>query len=102
MRPAQEKLKPDLDAAHFQDLETPLVNNWRAGEIRAAAEARQGLFEQIPNPVLWTQSIRRLVENGVDRWYEIGAGSVLTGLLRSIAPGAQAIAFGEARDASKL
>jgi [acyl-carrier-protein] S-malonyltransferase len=102
MGPAQEKLRPDLDAAHFQDLAMPLVNNWQAREIRTSAEAREGLFEQIPNPVLWTQSIRRLVENGVEHWYEIGAGTVLTGLLRSIEPGAQTIAFGEARDASKL
>jgi [acyl-carrier-protein] S-malonyltransferase len=102
MRPAQQKLKPALDAADFHDLATPLVNNWQAREIRTASEARDGLFEQIPSPVLWTQSVRRLVENGVERWYEIGAGSVLTGLLRSIAPGAQAIAFGEAGDASKL
>lgn len=102
MRPAQEKLQPDLDAADFEDLATPLINNWQAREVRTAVEAREGLFEQIPNPVLWAQSVRRLVENGVERWYEIGAGTVLTGLLRSIAPGAQAIAFGEARDASKL
>jgi [acyl-carrier-protein] S-malonyltransferase len=102
MRPAQEKLKPELDAAHFRDLATPLINNWQAREIRTAAEAREGLFEQIPNPVLWTQSVRRLVENGVERWYEVGAGTVLVGLLRSIAPGAQAIGFAEARDTSKL
>ena len=102
MRPAQENLKPDLDVAHFQDLATPLINNWRAREIRTASEARDGLFQQIANPVLWSQSVRRLVEDGVERWYEIGAGTVLAGLLRSIVPGSQAIAFGEARDASKL
>jgi [acyl-carrier-protein] S-malonyltransferase len=102
MRPAQQNLKPDLDAARFHDLATPLINNWQAREIRTAVEAQEGLFEQIPNPVLWTQSVRHLVENGVEGWYEIGAGTVLTGLLRSIAPGSQAIAFAEAGDASKL
>jgi [acyl-carrier-protein] S-malonyltransferase len=102
MRPAQEQLKPDLDVAHFEDLATPLINNWQAREVRTAADAREGLFQQIPNPVLWTDSVRRLVENGVERWYEIGAGTVLTGLLRSIAPGSQAIGVGEARDISKL
>jgi [acyl-carrier-protein] S-malonyltransferase len=102
MRPAQERLKPDLDAAAFHDLSIPLINNWRAAEVRTAGEAREGLFEQIPNPVLWTQSMRRLAENGVERWYEIGAGTVLTGLLRSIIPGTQAIGIAEAKDASKL
>jgi [acyl-carrier-protein] S-malonyltransferase len=102
MRPAQEKLKPDLDAAAFHDFSTPLINNWRAAEVSTAAEAREGLFEQIPNPVLWTQSIRRLAENGVERWYEIGAGTVLTGLLRSTMPDTQAIGIAEAKDTSKL
>jgi [acyl-carrier-protein] S-malonyltransferase len=102
MRSAQEKLKADLDAAAFHDLSTPLINNWRAAEVRTAAEARAGLFEQIPNPVLWTHSMRRLAENGVERWYEIGAGTVLTGLLRSILPGTQAISIAEAKDTSKL
>ena len=43
MKPAQEKLKVDLDATEFRDLEVPLVNNWQAREIRAGAEAREGL-----------------------------------------------------------
>ena len=51
MKPAQEKLKVDLDAAEFRDLEVPLVNNWQAREIRTGAEAREGLFQQVPNAV---------------------------------------------------
>src|SRR5207249_1659338 len=51
MTPAQERLRPDLDATRFRDLKCPLVNNWQAREIRTAAEAREGLFQQVPNPV---------------------------------------------------
>jgi [acyl-carrier-protein] S-malonyltransferase len=40
MKPAQERLKPDLDATEFHDLAIPLINNWQASEIRTAAEAR--------------------------------------------------------------
>lgn len=91
MKPAQERLKVDLDATAFSDLSVPLINNWQAREIRTAAEAREGLYQQVPNPVRWTESMRALVAAGVDKWYEVGAGSVLSGLLRAIVPGAKAV-----------
>ncbi len=102
MRPAQERLKPDLELTSFNDLDTPLVNNFEAREIRLGDDAREGLYHQIPNPVRWTQSIRFLAENGVESWYEVGAGSVLTGLLRQNVPGSQCVSFGEAKDRSKF
>lgn len=98
MKPAQERLKADLDAAVFDDLRVPLVNNWQAKEIRTGAEARHGLYEQVPNPVRWVETIRYLVAQGVDRFIEVGPGSVLTGLLRSIEPSAKGLKFGEAAD----
>jgi [acyl-carrier-protein] S-malonyltransferase len=102
MKPAQEKLKLDLDAAALHDLEIPLVNNWQAREIRTAAEAREGLYQQVPNSVLWTDTIRLLASNGVTRCIEVGAGAVLTGLLRSIDPSLAGSKFGEASDLEKL
>lgn len=102
MKPAQEKLKADLDAAGFRDLETPLVNNWQAREIRTGAEAREGLYQQVPNPVRWTDSIRLLAANGVTRFIEVGAGAVLTGLLRNIDSSLTGVKFGEAGDWEKL
>jgi [acyl-carrier-protein] S-malonyltransferase len=89
MQPAQQRLRADLDATEFRDLEMPLINNWQAAEVRTGAEAREGLFQQVPNSVRWIKSMERLAANGVDRWYEVGAGSVLAGLLRSIVPGAK-------------
>ena len=87
MRPAQQRLTPELAAAQFQDLSVPLINNVRAEEVRTGAEARQGLVDQIPSPVLWEQSIRRMLGNGVETFVEVGPGRVLTGLLRQIEPG---------------
>jgi [acyl-carrier-protein] S-malonyltransferase len=98
MAPAQEKMRPELDAVNFADLETPLVNNWQAREVRTGREAREGLYQQIPNSVLWTQSIRYLTAQGVEKWVEVGAGSVLTGLLRNIDPSLKGSKFGEASD----
>lgn len=99
MRPAQERLKADLEAAVFRDLRVPLINNWQAREIRTAAEAREGLYQQVPNPVRWAESIRVLVKAGVERFIEVGAGGVLTGLLKNIDPSLRGIKFGEASDA---
>lgn len=102
MKPAQEKLKVDLDAAQFRDLQVPLVNNWQAREIRTGGEAREGLFQQVPNPVRWSDSIRLLAANGVTRFVEVGAGGVLTGLLRNIDASLSGVKFGEAGDLEKL
>jgi [acyl-carrier-protein] S-malonyltransferase len=102
MKPAQEKLKVDLDAAEFRDLAIPLVNNWQAREIRTGAEAREGLYQQVPNSVLWTDSIRLLAANGVTKFIEVGAGGVLTGLLRSIDASLTGVKFGEASDWEKV
>lgn len=102
MKPAQDKLKADLDSTEFRDLDVRLVNNWQAREIRTGVEAREGLFQQVPNPVLWTDSIRNLVAQGVTRFIEVGAGAVLTGLLRNIDPSLTGLKFGEAADWEKL
>jgi [acyl-carrier-protein] S-malonyltransferase len=102
MMPAQERLKADLDAIEFRDLAVPLVNNWQAREVRTGAEAREGLYRQVPNPVRWEETIRYLAANGVTRFIEVGAGSVLTGLVRNIDPSLSAAKFGEAADWDKL
>ena len=105
MKPAQDRLRADLDATEFRDLATPLVNNWQAREVRTGADAREGLHHQVPNPVRWEQTRQfgnLLAANGVTRFIEVGAGSVLTGLLRNIDPSLSGAKFGEAMDWDKL
>ena len=84
MEPARDAMAADLDGADFKDLQVPLVNNWEAREITASAEAREGLKQQIPNPVLWARSVQHLRSRNVTRFVEVGPGRVLTGLLRAI------------------
>ncbi len=84
MRPAQERLAPELNATVFSDLEFPLINNVRAEEVRGGSAARQGVIDQIPSPVLWEQSMRKLLAAGVELFVEVGPGRVLSGLLRQI------------------
>ena len=102
MKPAQERLRADLDAAEFRDLVCPLVNNWQAVEIRTGAEAREGLYQQVPNPVRWVESVRYLAAQGVTRCVEVGAGGVLTGLLKGIDPSITGLRFGEPAELAAL
>jgi [acyl-carrier-protein] S-malonyltransferase len=102
MQAAQERLRADLDAITFRDLSVPLINNWQAREIRSAQEAREGLFHQVPNAVRWSESISLLASKGVTRFVEVGAGAVLTGLLRRIDPALSGMKFGDASDWEKV
>ena len=102
MQPAQQRLKGDLDAISFRDLAVPLINNWQASEIHSGAEPREGLYQQVPNAVRWSDSIHELARRGVTRFIEVGAGGVLNGLLRNIDSSLQGFRFGEAGDWEKL
>ncbi len=102
MEPAQQRLKADLDSTEFRDLAVPLVNGWQARAIRTGAEAREGLYQQVPNPVRWTEAIQELSSRGVTRFIEVGAGGVLTGLLRNIDSSLEGSRFGEAEDREKI
>jgi [acyl-carrier-protein] S-malonyltransferase len=102
MEPAQQRLKADLDSTEFRDLAVPLVNGWQAQVIRTGVEAREGLYHQVPNPVRWSEVIQKLSSLGVGRFIEVGAGGVLTGLLRNINNQLEGSKFGEAEDLEKI
>lgn len=102
MEPAQRRLKADLDGASFADLRVPLVNNIEARVITTGAEARRGLFLQVPGAVQWTESMRRLVGLGVRRAVEVGAGAVLCGLMKQIDGSVKTAKFGEPADFEKV
>jgi [acyl-carrier-protein] S-malonyltransferase len=102
MQPAQQKLIPYLDRTRFADLTVSLINNWQAQLVTGAAEARRGLIEQIPNSVLWMQSVRELKRRGITRFIEVGPGTVLQGLCRNIDPTLQGAKFGMPADLEKL
>lgn len=94
MKPAQERLAQDLNGAEFANLSIPLVNNIAARVVTSGREAREGLYQQVPNSVMWTDSVTRLESAGVRRAVEIGAGKVLCGLVKQIAPAIQTVNFG--------
>jgi [acyl-carrier-protein] S-malonyltransferase len=84
MMPAQEKLAKDLAKAEFSDLKFPLVTNADADTIEKGGEARGALERQVTMPVRWEESVRLMIDEGVNTFVEVGPGRVLTGLLRQI------------------
>ena len=95
MNPAQTRLAPELNSIAFQNLVFPLINNWRANMIHSAEQARQGLYEQIPNPVLWSKTMQVFAQQQIEHFVEVGPGTVLAGLVRKNSPAATCLPFGE-------
>jgi [acyl-carrier-protein] S-malonyltransferase len=84
MMPAQEKLAADLRKLTFSDLRVPLITNVDADSETSGEEARDALIRQVSMPVRWEESMRTLIDEGVNTFVEVGPGRVLTGLLRQI------------------
>ena len=84
MTPMQEKLEQDLRGAEFSDLRVPLVTNVDADTVTTGAEARAALIRQVSMSVRWEESVRLLIDEGVNTFVEVGPSRVLTGLLRQI------------------
>jgi [acyl-carrier-protein] S-malonyltransferase len=84
MLPAQDKLAVDLAEIDFRDLNFPIVENVSAEANTSGERARTALTEQVSSPVLWAQTIENLINEGVETFVEVGAGKVLSGLVRQI------------------
>ena len=84
MLPAQDKLAVDLAEIDFRDLKFPIIENVSAEANTSGERARTALTEQVSSPVLWAQTIENLINAGVETFVEVGAGKVLSGLVRQI------------------
>jgi len=84
MLPAVEKLQSALQQVRVSDSRIPLVSNVDAASHTAASEFTSLLAKQIVSPVQWESSLRQLIALGIEQFYEIGAGRVLTGTMKRI------------------
>ncbi|WP_413301350.1 ACP S-malonyltransferase [Bacillus sp. 1P10SD] len=84
MKPAAEQLCEVLDGMEMKDAEIPVVINVTAQPVSSASEIKDKLIEQLYSPVLWEDSVAKMIELGVDTFIEIGPGKVLTGLIKKI------------------
>ena len=84
MKPAQDRLAPDLRALAFQRPEVPVVCNVDAAVVDDGERSRDALIRQVTGSVKWEQSMRVLIDKGVHTFVEVGPGKVLCGLMRQI------------------
>jgi len=81
---AREKFEPELAQYIFGDPKIPVVANVDGDYVRDGNNARENLVQQLCAPVRWQQSIERLINDGHQRFVEVGPKKVLRGLMRQI------------------
>jgi [acyl-carrier-protein] S-malonyltransferase len=98
MQPAADAMKEALACATMRAPIVPVVANVLAAPIRDASEIVHRLIEQVTGTVRWRESIAYMAAQGVTTFYEVGAGKVLSGLVKRITAGATGMAIGNPAD----
>jgi len=102
LKPAEERLEPELRALNAQDPRMPVVANVDAEPKRDAASAVDALIRQVSAPVRWEQVVQRLASEGVTNYVEVGPGTVLSGLVKKIRRDARVFNFAEPADLEEV
>jgi [acyl-carrier-protein] S-malonyltransferase len=84
MKPAADKFISILDSIEIRHADVPVIANVTASPVSDAEEIKRLLIEQLYSPVLWEDTVERLLELGVDTFIEIGSGKVLSGLIKKV------------------
>jgi [acyl-carrier-protein] S-malonyltransferase len=84
MKPAASELRQVLDELDMNDARIPVIANVSANTMTTAEEIKENLIEQLYSPVLWEDSVVKMIDLGVDTFIEIGPGKVLSGLIKKI------------------
>jgi len=99
MEPAEAGLRKALDGVSFADPAFPVIANATAEAVRTGSDAKSRLLDQLTAPVRWVACVQALAQLAPDiRFLEIGPGTVLSGLIRRIVPGAQVQSLGTAAE----
>lgn len=81
---AGEKLAKEMENVEVYDMNIPVITNVTADYIKDKSEIKQLLKDQVSNSVLWEDSIRRMLADGVDTFIEVGPGKALSGFMKKI------------------
>ncbi len=98
MQPAADAMAQALAAVNVKPPVVPVVANVTAKPLSAPAEITRALVAQVTGTVRWRESVAFMAGAGVTQFYEVGAGKVLSGLIKRIAEGASASAVGSPED----
>jgi len=102
MKPAEERLAPELRALATRTPRVPIVANVDAEPKRDAKSAIDALVAQVSSPVRWEAVVQRLAKEGVTTYVEVGPGTVLSGLVKKIHRDATVVNFGSPEDLKAL
>ena len=98
MQPAADAMREALAGVRVNAPAVPVVANVEAGPITDPAAIRDALVRQVTGTVRWRESVAYMAAQGVEAFYEVGSGKVLTGLVKRIAAGASTTALGAPED----
>ncbi len=98
MKPAEDRLKPKLAEAKFDNPARPVYVNVDAEPVTEAAAAEDALVRQVSRPVRWEESVAAMARDGVSLFVEIGPGKVLTGLIGRISKEVQRVSVQSPED----
>jgi [acyl-carrier-protein] S-malonyltransferase len=98
MQPAADAMREALGNVTVHAPAVPVVANVEAAPITDPAAIRDALVRQVTGTVRWRESVAHMAAQGVESFYEVGSGKVLTGLVKRIAAGASATAIGTPED----
>ena len=100
MQPAADRMREALAGASIQTPKVPVVANVLAAPVTDPEAIRRHLVEQVTGSVRWRESMLWLGANGVTRFIECGSGKVLTGIVKRLVAGSEAVSLGTADDIS--
>lgn len=98
MQPAADAMAKALAEVTIKPPAAPLVANVLASPVTSPEEIRRLLVEQVTGTVRWRESVAYMAGQGVTHFFEIGAGKVLSGLVKRITDGATGLAVGAPAD----
>lgn len=102
MKPAEDRLAPELRALTTHTPAVPIVANFDAEPKRQAADCIEALVRQVSSPVRWEDVVRRLASEGVTTYVEVGPGTVLSGLARKVHRDATVLNVGSPDDVAAV
>ena len=102
LKGAGEKLGETLETVDWMELEIGYVTNVDASLVTDIRQTKDLLMKQVSSSVLWEQSIRNMIEMGVDTFVEIGPGKTLAGFIKKIDKEVQVVNVGAFEDLAKL
>lgn len=102
MQPAKNAMEEYLNKLTINDLNTPVMNNIDAAVEKTGQDVKNALIRQVAGTVKWTQSVENMIAAGVTTFIEVGAGTVLTGLIKKINKTVETINISTVDDLGKL